>query len=211
MEKHNSLLSAHIATIENTDQKNRLTFLYNNSQNTMLLVMSDIVRSQILKKVKKASIFSIMIDTTDVSNIEQFSLVLHFVNEFGGIEERLVALESTNDATGNRMFDLLCNICVKYDLDWENNLYAQTYNGAASMQGQYSGLRSYVQEKNPRTLYSWCFSHVLNLVVVDSCDKCTSISNFFGDMQVLISITKKQTAIFFEEQKNIIQIIEFSE
>lgn len=202
--KHNALLSSHIATLESAQKKNRLTYLSNNSQNTMLLVMSDIVRSQILKKVKKAGIFSIMIDTTtDVSNIEQFSLVLRFVNEFGEINERLVALESTNDATGKGMFDLLCNICVKYDLDWINNLCAQTYDGAASMQGQYSGLRSYVQEKNPRALYVWCFSHVLNLVVVDTCDKCISIRNFFGDMQVLISFmrARKRTAIFLEEQK----------
>jgi len=35
------------------------------------------------------------------------------------------------------------------------------------MEGHYSDLRLYVQEKNPRTLYVWCFSHVLNLVVVD--------------------------------------------
>lgn len=202
--KHNALLSSHIATLESAQKKNRLTFLSNNSQNTMLLVMSDIVRSQILKKVKKAGIFSIMIDTTtDVSNIEQFSLILRFVDEFGEVKERLVALESTNDATGRGMFDLLCNICVKYDLDWINNLCAQTYDEAAFMQGQYSGLRSYVQEKNPRALYVWCFSHVLNLVVVDTCDRCTSIRNFFGDMQVLISFmrARKRTAIFLEEQK----------
>jgi len=74
--KHNALLSSHIATIESAQKKNRLTYLSNNNQNTMLLVMSDIVRSQILKNVKKAGIFSSMIDTTDVSNTEQFSLVL---------------------------------------------------------------------------------------------------------------------------------------
>lgn len=145
-----------------------------------------------------------MIDTTtDVSNIEQFSLVLRFVNEIGEAEERLIALESTNDATGKGMFDLLCNICIKYDLDWKNNLCAQTYDGAASMQGQYSGLRSYVQEKNPRALYIWCFSHVLNLVVVDACDKCINIRTFFGDLQTLISFmrARKRTAIFLEEQK----------
>jgi hypothetical protein len=68
--------------------------------------------------VKKAGIFSIMIDTTtDVSNIEQFSLILRFMDEFGEIKERLVALESTNDPTVKGMFDLLCNICIKYDLN----------------------------------------------------------------------------------------------
>ncbi|XP_025410448.1 zinc finger MYM-type protein 1-like [Sipha flava] len=114
-----------------------------------------------------------------------------------------MALESINDATGKGMFDLLCNICIKYDLDWINNLCAQTYDGAASIQGQYSGLRSYVQEKNPCALYVWCLSHILNLVVVDTCDRCISIRNFFGDMQVLISFirARKRVAIFLGEQK----------
>jgi hypothetical protein len=54
--------------------------------------------------------------------------------------------------------------------------------------------------KNPRTLYVWCFSHVLNLVVADTCDKFISIRNFFGDMQILISFmrARKLTAIFLE-------------
>lgn len=57
--KHNALLSAHIAKIETPEKKNRLTFLSNNSQNTMLLVMSEIVRSEILKRVKNAGIFQL--------------------------------------------------------------------------------------------------------------------------------------------------------
>ncbi|XP_015376245.1 PREDICTED: zinc finger MYM-type protein 1-like [Diuraphis noxia] len=51
------------------------------------------------------------------------------------------------------------------------------------MQGQYSSVRSYVQEKNPNAIYVWCFAHVLNLVVVDTCDKCSSVRNFFGEVQ----------------------------
>jgi len=59
--------------------------------------------------VKKGGIFSIMIDTTtDVSNIEQYSLVLRFVDEFCVIKERLVALESTNDAKG------MAKVCLIY-------------------------------------------------------------------------------------------------
>jgi len=56
----------------------------------MLSVMIEMVREEILKRVRKAGVFSIIIDTTtDVSNLEQFSLVLRFINEEGQIEERL--------------------------------------------------------------------------------------------------------------------------
>lgn len=43
----------------------------------------------------------------------------------------------------------------------------QSYDGAWSMRGQYSGLRALVQKENPKALYVWCHAHVLNLVIID--------------------------------------------
>ncbi|XP_050065203.1 zinc finger MYM-type protein 1-like [Aphis gossypii] len=165
--------------------------------------MGEMVREEILKRVKQAGVFSIIIDTTtDVSNLEQFSLVLRFINEEGQTEERLIAMKVAHDSTGLGMFNVFSDICIKYNIDWETNLCAQSYDGAASMQGKYSGVRSYVQEKNPNAIYIWCFAHVLNLVVVDTCDKCLSVRNFFGEVQSLISYmrARKRTAIFLEQQ-----------
>lgn len=77
----------------------------------MLIIVGDMVREEILKRVKKAGVFSIIIDTTtDISNLEQFSLVLRFVNEEGQTEERLVALKVAHDSTGLGMFNAFCDI-----------------------------------------------------------------------------------------------------
>ncbi|KAL4100656.1 hypothetical protein QTP88_020691 [Uroleucon formosanum] len=179
--KYNPLLSVHLSKIQSV-QKNRLTFLSNVSQNNMLSVMGEMVREEILKRVKQAGVFSIIIDTTtDVSNLEQFSLVLRFINEEGQTEERLIAMKVAHDPTGLGMFNVFSDICIKYNIDWETNLCAQSYDGAASMQGQYSGVRSFV---------------------VDTCDKCLSVRNFFGEVQSLISYmrARKRTAIFLEQQ-----------
>ncbi|XP_022161052.1 zinc finger MYM-type protein 1-like [Myzus persicae] len=203
MSKHNALLKSHLSKITNASKKNRITFLSSDSQNTMLNVLGEIVRLEILKKVKKARVFSIIIDTTtDVANLEQFSLVLRFVNDDHQPEERLIAVKVASDASGKGLFDLFCEICNLYELDWENNLCAQSYDGAACMQGQYSGVRSYIQDKNPQAIYIWCFSHILNLVIVDTCDKSTSMRNFFGELQSVISFmrARKRTAIFKEQQ-----------
>lgn len=76
-------------------------------------------------------------------------------------------------------------ITNKYHINWRNNLCAQAYHGAASMQGLYSGLRTRIQKENPRALYIWCFDHVLNLVIVDTCDCCVDTKVFLGDVQAL--------------------------
>lgn len=38
------------------------------------------------------------------------------------------------------------------ELDWKNQFCAQSYDGAAVMQGQYSGLRTLIQEHNTRAV-----------------------------------------------------------
>lgn len=141
--------------------------------------------------------------TTDVACLEQFSMILRFIDESGQIKERLVALEVVEDSSGRGMFNLFCNICTKYGLNWKTDLIAQSYDGAASMQGQYSGVRTLVQQHNPRAIYVWCFSHVLNLVVVDTCDSCKETQNFFGTVQSLKEFmrARKPTALFLEHQK----------
>ncbi|KAL4088600.1 hypothetical protein QTP88_023689 [Uroleucon formosanum] len=201
---HHPILSHHMAKIDNSIKKNRLTFLSNVSQNTLIHILGEIVRKNIFTSVAKAGKFSVIIDTTtNVACLEQFSMILRFVDESGHIKERLVALEVVDDSSGRGMFNLFCNICSTYGLNWKSNLIAQSYDGAASMQGQYSGVRTLVQQQNPRAIYVWCFSHVLNLVVVDTCDSCKETRNFFGNIQSLKEFmrARKRTALFLEYQK----------
>lgn len=196
----NAILSSHLLKIRNVKGRNRLTFLSNVSQNKILNVLGEMVHGQILQKIKTFGVYSFIIDTTtDVANLEQFSLIVRFLNEDRDVEERLVA----SDASGLGMFNLLCDICQHFELDWVNNLCAQSYDGAASMQGCYSGVKTLIKEKNPRAIYVWWFAHILNLFVVDTCDKNTVTRIFFGNLQSLVSFmrARKRTALFIEAQK----------
>ncbi|XP_060846063.1 zinc finger MYM-type protein 1-like [Rhopalosiphum padi] len=186
--------------------KNRLTFLSNRSQNNLLKIIGDMIRTNILDQVKKSQLFAVIIDTTtDISNQEQFSLVLRYVNDDGMIEERLAALETATDGTGMGLFHAFKNITEKYGINWREDLCAQSYDGAASMQGEYSGLRTLIQKENPRALYIWCFAHQLNLVIVDTCDCCEDTRNFFGEVQSLVAYmrARKRTAVFVNCQKEL--------
>lgn len=65
------------------------------------------VRKDILKQVNKSEQFALIIDTTtDVSNQEQFTVILRYIAE-GKPQERLVALETASDSTGLGMFKVL--------------------------------------------------------------------------------------------------------
>lgn len=204
--KYHPSINSHLDKINKMSKGNRLTFLSNRSQNHLLKLIGDMIRTKILAEVKKSELFAVVIDTTtDISNQEQFSFVLRYVNDKGVIEERLVALETTTDDTGLGLFQAFKNITDKYNINWREDLCAQSYDGAAAMQGEYSGLRTLIQKENPSALYIWCFAHQLNLVVVDTCDCCQETRNFFGEVQSLVAYmrARKRTAAFVNFQKEL--------
>lgn len=197
-------LKNHLNTIKLKDC-NRLTFLFNSSQNALLDILKEQIRAKILDEIKHSQMFSVIIDTTtDISNLEQFTLIARYVYK-GFIQERLVALVTASDGTGKGLFQEFCNITDKYNLNWQSYLYAQSYDGAASMQGQYSGLKTLIQQQNHKAIYIWCFAHLLNLVVVDTADSSLHTRQFLGDLQGLIAFmsARKRTAEFVDCQKKL--------
>lgn len=112
---------------------------------------------------------------------------------------------TASDATGLVMFEVFCEITKKYNIEWKTQLIAQAYDGAASMQGQYSGLKTRIQNENPHAIYIWCCAHLFNLVVVDTCDCYIVSKRFFGDVGSFVEFmrARKRTAIFVKLQEQL--------
>lgn len=154
-------------------------------------------------ELKSSGAFAAIIDTTtDLSKLEQLAFVVRFVTNDGKIQERLLSLQAASNASGKGLFNTFNNICEKYKLNWKEELIAQAYDGASSMQGEYQGLRTYVQSQNPRAVYIWCFAHVLNLVVVDVCESSIEVKTFISNIQSLTTFmsARKRTADFVDSQ-----------
>ncbi|KAL4131466.1 hypothetical protein QTP88_008775 [Uroleucon formosanum] len=182
MGKYHPVLNSHLQKINNVS-KNRISFLSNVSQNKLLDIMK-------------------VYTTTDLSSLEQVVFVLRYVY-MGKIKERLIAFETVEDSSGKGIFDVFQKLMQQYNINWKEYLYAQSYDGAASMQGQYKGLKTLIQKENDKAIYVWCFAHRLNLVIVDTADASTNTKNFFGDLQALVNFmrARKRTAEFVKSQK----------
>ena len=63
-----------------------------------------------------------------------------------------------------------------------NNCRGQGYDGAGNVSGKNQGLSARVLQINKKALYTHCFSHRLNLVVVKSCS-IQVIENVFAQMK----------------------------
>lgn len=81
------------------------------------------------------------------------------------------------------MFRLFSKITETHNIDWKTQLCAQAYGEASCMLGIYSSLRIHIQKEYP--CYIWYFSHVINLMVVDTCDCSVDTKVFLGDIQAI--------------------------
>jgi len=168
----------------------------------MINLIGDNIAKEIARRTECAEYFSIIADeTTDVGHEEQFSVVIRYVYE-GKVEERLLSMESIEDTCSESLFATIGNTLQKNGLNMAN-IKGQCYDGASNMSGEHSGLQKRVRDIAPQALFTHCYAHCLNLVIVSAVSACRVAKNFFGllqNMYVFIQTCSKRHAMFHNMQ-----------
>jgi hypothetical protein len=161
-------------------------------RNEMVSITGESIKSYIVKEVIECGPFSILMDeTSDLSYKEQVSNFVRYV-KFGNqnytICEHIIALQETNQTTGEALTELILYILSKNNLLVEN-LVGRGYDGESNMRGAIKGVQSRIKEINPNALYTHCFSHNLNLVLINSLtgSRHTTLKHFFGTVELIYS------------------------
>lgn len=127
-------------------KKKEIKFTDHKIQNELIELMSKQVINHIVKEIQQAKYFSIMIDeTTDISKLEQVSLVIRYTDDQLNVHERFMGFQRTTAMTGEALFYLLLEWLKKLDLDVKN-IVAQSYDGASAMRGEYKGVAARLKE-----------------------------------------------------------------
>ena len=146
------------------------------SQNDQIRCVGEEIKEEVVRRMKKAKAFSVLMDgTTDLCNKEQVGVLVRYlsvidegkVNESITVEERLLALEETRETTGEHLTELLLSKLEESGLDIMN-VVGQSYDGGANMRGKNKGVQSRIQTINPRALYTYCYAHNLNRSLVNA-------------------------------------------
>lgn len=61
------------------------------------------------------------------------------------------------------------------------------------MSGKQNGVKSIFQQHVPQALYTHCFIHRLNLVIVDACENIPEIETFIALLQQLYNFVSRST------------------
>jgi hypothetical protein len=148
-------------------KKKQQKFTSHEIQNEFLYLMSKEVMFNIQSAVQASDYFVIMADEcTDVSNKEQFSVTLRYIDEQFEAHEEFVGLYHVQDISAQTLHRALVDVLQRFSLNIKN-CRGQCYDGAANMAGARNGVAKMISNEEPRAVYSHCYGHALNLAVSD--------------------------------------------
>ena len=136
------------------------------SQNEMLLMLSNDVLRRVINNIKQeSSQFAVIVDgTQDISGKEQESICIRHVDKHLDVHETFVGLYEPPATTGATIAPIVLDVLMRFDLP-VSKLRGKTYDGAADMSGLYNGCQAMISEKQPLALFVHCGAHSANLVV----------------------------------------------
>lgn len=114
---------------------------------------------------------SIMADeTTDVSNVEQVTIFIHWVTEELEVHEDFVGLYCVPAIDAATLTTVIKDVFLRLNLRFDR-VRGQCYDGASAMSGSKSGVAKQISDLEPRAIFTHCYGNVLNLAACDTIKK----------------------------------------
>ncbi|XP_043942864.1 zinc finger MYM-type protein 1-like [Protopterus annectens] len=187
------VIQEHLRRISNAEIHDH--YLGKTIQNELIMLMSKSVRDTILKKIRDAKYYSIILDCTpDCSHQEQMSLTVRIAecNESVEVKEYFLSFLQVTETTGGFLTDIVLNELKSLGVPLKN-CRGQGYDNGSNMKGKHSGVQARILSLNPRAFFVPCGCHNLNLVIGDAAKSSIDAVSFFGSLQRMYTLFTSST------------------
>ncbi|VFQ59895.1 unnamed protein product [Cuscuta campestris] len=166
LQEFDPIIREHVRRITNDEL--HVHYLGHKILNELILDLAQEIKKEIIKKIKEAKYYSIILDCTpDTSHQEQMSMIVMYLNFSGNsitVEEFFLSFLNVNDTTGKGLFDVTIEELKSLDLEIDDNR-GQGFDNGANMKGKHQGVQKRFLDVNPRAFYTPCGCHSLNLTL----------------------------------------------
>lgn len=133
------------------------------SKTTVLIKeMSEMTKETLVSRMKSGP-FSLSTDgSNDMDKLKLFPLVVRTVSESGVHSELFSLATSEGSSTGEKIFNLIDQEFLKYEIPWEHCI-ALGCDNASVMTGKNKGVIAFCREKHPNILLSGCTLHLVHI------------------------------------------------
>lgn len=158
--KYNPSASAYVERLNlarESGKKVAINFLSPSNTQRLLSIMKGYIVEQIVRNIRDQKKCSIIADGTYDSSKKEATVLLVRYIEIGDNEtphpvERLVDVFCAGDTSGASLCEQILESLKKVDIDI-NWVVGQGYDGAGNVRGKYKGLKTKIQEINPKAVY----------------------------------------------------------
>ncbi|XP_046862976.1 52 kDa repressor of the inhibitor of the protein kinase-like [Xenia sp. Carnegie-2017] len=178
------------------------SYISKTTQNELIRCCGQFFTELLLVEVKKSTFYALIADETcDISNEEQMSLVLRFVDEEFNIREEFFRFIHCSEGMSGKNLASMILKCLNEELNLNiQDCRGQWYDGAGAVAGCINSLAARIKNLNGKAIYTHCFSHRLNLSICGTCavqyvrnvlEHVKEVANFFNSSQCRQLILEK--------------------
>ena len=189
------------ALLEWIQRKNTDKYMTHDIQNEIICIMAHQVQRDLASDIR-GNFFSIIADEyTDVSNDEQLTICLRWVDEMLDVHEDFLGFYKIPNIASDTVVSVIKDTFIRLQLSFQY-CRGQCYDGASNMLGKRSGVAKRIQDIQPKAKPTHCHGHSLSLGVKDATKNCQILSDAMNNTNEIVKLVK-----FSPKRENLLEQI----
>ena len=163
-------------------------------QNEILLLMAHEILRELSSDIQDSFFATICDEYTDISNKEQLTLCLRWIDESFEVKEDFFGFYELENNKSDTIVAAIRDILLRTQISLDN-CRGQCYDGASNMLGKKSGVAKQIQDIQPKAFVTHCHCHSLSLSVKETTKESKLLSDAIdigAEIAILIKFSPKR-------------------